>query len=353
VLVLRAATLDDLDAVHALAVELNTVNLPGDRRPLRDLLTDSAESFARDVEHPRSERYLFVLEDNGSPIGCSQIIASHGTVEDPHHSFWLDQQERYSATLGAVFRHRLLRFRTSYTPHTELAGLILAEPHRGRTDRPGRLLVFGRLLFVAQQPHRFHDELQAELLPPFEEGGVSVLWEWIGRQFTGLNYPEADQLSRTHPEFLRALFPHDPIHIGLLPPHVQDVIGRTGPSSRGVETLLRRAGFAFNGHVDPFDGGPHFSAQRSEIPMIRDAAEWEAVASVDPPSQTMGPFWVLSRNDPFRAVRVPARVEGGRLHVSLGALDALAPERAPARPGDTLRTFATEEPGRATPEGGR
>src|SRR5690606_6071984 len=52
----------------------------------------------------------------------------------------------------------------------------------------------------------------------------------------------------------------------------QDVIGKVGPQTLGVERMLRRAGFRYANRIDPFDGGPHFVADRDEVVPIRCTA---------------------------------------------------------------------------------
>lgn len=342
-IVLRTARVSDLDALHRLAVDLDTVNLPADRDALHELLVETERVASPPPSTPGPERYVFVLEDDGDVLGTSMIIASHGIPGDPHHYFRLDTEDRYSRTLDRVFQHRLLCFQQSFTPHTELAGLILDAPHRGRPDRPGRLLVYGRLLFIAAHRASFREELQAELLPPFEPDGSSVLWEWIGRRFTGLRYNEADRLSRTEPEFMRALFPHAPILVDLLPERVQAVIGVTGGPTRGVEELLRRAGFRFNGNVDPFDGGPHLAAATDHVAPIRDALD-VAIEGGDPGPDAA--VHLVATRTPFRAVRCRARLcMPDTLIVPDEALRALVPEPVPCA---LPRGLATREPQRPT-----
>ena len=46
------------------------------------------------------------------------------------------------------------------------------------------------------------------------------------------------------------------------------MIGKVGAQTRGVEKLLRRIGFRYADRVDPFDGGPHFTARMEEIALV-------------------------------------------------------------------------------------
>src|SRR5205814_1517778 len=98
---------------------------------------------------------------------------------------------------------------------------------------------------------------------------TSLLWEALGRHFTGMSYQEADRLSKTNKEFIRSLFPSEPLYTCLLPREVQALIGVVGPETRGVEKMLRKIGFQHANRIDPFDGGPHFIARTDDITLVR------------------------------------------------------------------------------------
>jgi arginine N-succinyltransferase len=117
----------------------------------------------------------------------------------------------------------------------------------------------------------FRDEVLAELLPPLEPDGTSHLWDAVGHKFTGLTYAEADRLSKQNKEFIRGLFPEGPIYATLLSAKAQEVIGKVGTQTRGVEKMLRRIGFRYAERVDPFDGGPHFTAPTDEVTLVQRA----------------------------------------------------------------------------------
>jgi arginine N-succinyltransferase len=269
----REARPDDLDGVVRLAAHLDSLNLPADTAAIAAMIDASVSSFERNDPDDRTGRFLFVLErtSDGMLLGTSMIVASHGTTDDPHHAFRVDVEERYSESLGELFAHQTLTLVQSYRPHTELGALVLHPDFRGHPDRLGQGLSFVRFLFMALQPGRFHDRVEAELLPPLEADGSSLLWEWLGRPFTRLSYRDADRLSRGNREFIRSLFPRTPIHTALAPAEVQAVIGAVGAQTLGVARMLRAAGFRFNLHIDPFDGGPHFEAQRADILPLQQA----------------------------------------------------------------------------------
>ena len=114
------------------------------------------------------------------------------------------------------------------------------------------------------------DEVLAEL--PHRARGRTAEPPVGGRSaatFTDSSYSEADRLSKRNKEFIRGLFPQGEIYASLLPQRAQAVIGAVGEQTRGVEKLLRRVGFQYAARVDPFDGGPHFTARTDDVSLVR------------------------------------------------------------------------------------
>jgi len=266
----------DLDDLQKAAVHLDSVNLPDDRPALAEIIERSRASFAGAL--PIAERcFVFVaaqLGDGGGAapgevVGTSMIFAQHGSRRAPHVFFDVLEEERYSDTLDRHVAHRVLRIGYNYKGLTEIGGLALRPEFRRHPERLGRSLAYVRFLYLARHRQLFRDEVLSELMPPLEPDGTSLLWESLGRHFTGLTYQEADRLSQTNKEFIRALFPQDPIYATLLPAHVQALIGEVGPETKGVEKLLRQVGFAYAHRIDPFDGGPHFHAKTDDITLVK------------------------------------------------------------------------------------
>jgi len=268
--VIRDARAADLDALQDVARHLDSVNLPDDRERLAALIAASEESFAGRREVPE-RRFLFVLTDttDNRVLGASMIFAQHGTRRAPHVYFDVLGEERYSQTLDRLVTHRVLRIGYNYKGVTEIGGLVLRPELRRHPAHLGKLLSYVRFVYIAAHRAIFRDEVLSELMPPLEPDGTSRLWEALGRKFTGLSYQEADRLSHENKEFIRALFPEEPIYATLLPPEVQAVIGEVGPETKGVEKMLRRIGFTYANRIDPFDGGPHFHALIDEVTLVR------------------------------------------------------------------------------------
>ncbi len=308
----------DLDGLQKAAVHLDSVNLPDDRPALEEIIARSRASFAGEL--PVAERcFVFVaaqLRDgdgagSGEAVGTSMIFAQHGSRRAPHVFFDVLEEERYSDTLDRHFAHRVLRIGYNYKGLTEIGGLALRPEFRRHRERLGRSLAYVRFLYLARHRSLFRDEVLSELMPPLEPDGTSLLWESLGRRFTGLTYQEADRLSQANKEFIRALFPQDPIYATLLPPHVQALIGEVGPETKGVEKLLRAVGFAYAHRIDPFDGGPHFHAKTDDITLVKTTRVARVADAAHAPIDAGGrrQTFLVARERPAAPRFVAARVE--------------------------------------------
>ncbi|HVK68094.1 MAG TPA: arginine N-succinyltransferase [Polyangium sp.] len=303
---IRAATLGDEEQMLRVARHLNSVNLPHDRDEIHEIVSLSHKSFTGEIKDPRLRQYVFVLIDRAKEhiVGTSMIIAQLGRRGAPYIYFDVLDEERYSATIDRHFHHTLLRIGYSYDGPTEIGGLVIMPEYRRASDRLGTAISYVRFLYLAAHRELFQQEVLAELMPPLEPDGTSHLWEALGRRFTALSYGEADRLSKKNKEFIKGLFPEGAIHSTLMPEDAQKVIGKTGLQTRGVEKLLRRIGFRYAHRVDPFDGGPHYTARMDEISLIADTKRTRADRPFSPtPGDRKGILAVEMPEPPFfRAV---------------------------------------------------
>ena len=272
---IRGAVLADEDQLLEVAHHLNTVNLPADREGIRGILEHAQKSFSGAIKDPKRREYVFVIVDleRGQIVGTSMIIGQLGRRDAPYIYVDVSEEERYSATLDRHFRHVVLKIGYAFAGPTELGGLIVTPEYRKKPERLGLLISYVRFLYLKMHLGWFKDELLAELLPPLEPDGTSHLWNALGRKFTELTYAEADRLSKKNKEFIKGLFPEGAIYASLLPEDAQAVIGKVGAQSKGVERMLRRIGFRYAWRIDPFDGGPHFTAPTDEVTLVRRSHE--------------------------------------------------------------------------------
>ena len=326
-LVLRDVQKTDLPGLKRLAAVLNTVNLPNNEETLEAIIDKSVKSFSGKVKNPFEREYLFVLEDvrNELIIGTSMIIAQHGTFESPHIYLDVSEREHYSASIGRHFRHKVLSIGYNYEGPTEIGGLVVDPPYRATPDKPGKQLSYVRFLFIAMHRRLFRPKVLAELLPPLLPDGRSLLWEACGKKFTGLTYHEADRLSRQNKEFIKELFPSSDVYTSLFPERVQKVLGEVGPNTKGVQRMLERVGFRYVERIDPFDGGPHFEANTSDVTLIRryrtlKLAEEDFDLEGD---DVMVAFERDSGRNRFRSVRCSARLDNQAVYLPAKAKEAL------------------------------
>jgi arginine N-succinyltransferase len=171
----------------------------------------------------------------------------------------------------------------------------------------------------------FRERVLAELLPPLMEDGRSLLWESIGKKFTGLDYTEADKLSRRNKEFIKELFPASDIYATLFPLRTQATIGVVGPNTTGVKRMLEAVGFRYASHIDPFDGGPHYEANIDDVSLIRN---FRTAAVAKSPLEVHADEFLVgaargSGSNRFRAVRSAVRFDDQQVFLPVEVREVL------------------------------
>jgi arginine N-succinyltransferase len=313
---IRALLPGDEEQLLEVARYLNSVNLPHDRETIAEIVDTSYRSFTGQIADHRLRQFVFVLIDRNKEaiVGTSAIFAQLGRRGAPYIYFDVFDEEKYSATIEKHFKHVVLRIGYSYNGPTEIGGLVIDPSYRRAHDRLGTMISYVRFVYLATHQNLFQDEVLAELMPPLEPDGTSRLWEALGRHFTDMSYSEADRLSKKNKEFIKALFPEGTIYASLFRPEAQAVIGKTGAQTRGVEKLLRRIGFRYAHRVDPFDGGPHFTARMDEISLVADTRKSKADRPFSPGPNDLRALVAIELGEApfFRAVMAQVKDEGPR-----------------------------------------
>ncbi len=343
---IRDVQKSDLPGLKKLAHELDTVNLPNDEKQLASIIDKSSRSFDGRIRDPFQREYLFVMIEtrSGKVVGSSLIIAQHGTRDAPHIFFDVYEKEHYSHSVDKHFRHRVLSIGYNFDGPTEIGGLVVDPAFRGQ-GKPGKQLSYVRFLYIAMHRARFRDRILVELLPRLEEDGRSPLWEALGRKFTGLSYQEADRLSRENKEFIQQLFPPGEIYATIFSQKIQDAIGEVGPETAGAKNMLTQIGFRYDERIDPFDGGPHFSAPTELVEPIRRfrRARLSATRLAEPPGDAdevedrMVTVERTQGRNRFRAVRAQCLFRDATVQVPEEAVLALE-----AKDGERLHTIPLE-----------
>jgi arginine N-succinyltransferase len=325
-ILLRAIQEKDLESLEGFSQIPGFINLPNDRDLLREKVMKSISSFKTRSPGVYGGKYIFVAEDveNGKVLGTSMIAAQHGTVDSPHFYFEVGSEQKYSETISTGFIHGTLTLRADTNGPSEIGGLVL-DPHFRNSDaRLGRQISFVRFLFLGLNRGCFKKTILAELLPPLNKRGQSPLWEAIGRRFTNMDYWEADRLCQKDKGFIFSLFPSGKIYTTFLSAEARNAIGKVGKDTEPVLHMLKKIGFHYPGHVDPFDGGPHLCASQEDIVPAQNIAQLRYqsgnfVSSRVELSGGQGVSGLLSpiSDSPgeFRAIAVKAVIEGEEVRV--------------------------------------
>ncbi|NBU20040.1 arginine N-succinyltransferase [bacterium] len=287
-ILLREIQEKDLEALERFAQIPGFINLPNDRDLLKEKILKSIASFRDPSANKFDGKYMFVAEDveTRKVLGTSMIAGQHGTTESPHFYFEVGSEEKYSETISTGFIHGTLKLKYDTNGPSEIGGLVIDPEYRNSDVRIGRQISFVRFLFLGLNRQKFKRKLLAELLPPLNRKGQSPLWEAIGRRFTNMDYWEADQLCQKNKEFIFSLFPSGKIYTTFLAAEAKNSIGKVGKETEPVLHMLKKIGFEYKNHVDPFDGGPHLWANVDDVLPIRKIKTLSLGAQPDQPKSS-------------------------------------------------------------------
>ena len=116
------------------------------------------------------------------------------------------------------------------------------------------------------------------------ERGGSPFWDGVAGRFFGMSFQEADYFNAINGnQFIADLMPKHPVYIAMLPETARSAIGLPHPSGRAAMRMLEAEGFAYEGYLDIFDGGPTMTARTDKVRSIAEArqATVAAVAESD------------------------------------------------------------------------
>ena len=173
-------------------------------------------------------------------------------------------------------RAELLFLVTDLEGSSEVGGLFL---HPGeRAGGLGMLLARSRYLFIAMHRQRFAPRILAELRGVIDDRGGSPFWDGVAGRFFGMNFQEADYFNAINGnQFIADLMPKHPVYVAMLGEEAKRVIGVPHPTGRAAMRMLEQEGFAHEGYVDIFDGGPTMTARTDKVKSVREAAPAKVV----------------------------------------------------------------------------
>ena len=270
---LRAARPDDLEPLYEMAKLTGGgfTNLPADRKALARKLARAETAYADHGDTLGDEQFVLVLEraETGEVRGTCQMMTQVGQ-HMPFYSYRLTTLTQHSEELQRTVRAEMLSLVTDLEGSSEVGGLFLHPSERA--GGLGLLLARSRYLFIAMHRPRFADRVIAELRGIIDERGGSPFWDGVAGRFFGMSFQEADHFNATHGnQFIADLMPKHPIYTAMLPESARAVIGVPHPSGRAAMRMLEEEGFAYEGYVDIFDGGPTMIARTDQVKSIMEA----------------------------------------------------------------------------------
>ncbi|AMO55227.1 arginine N-succinyltransferase [Endozoicomonas montiporae] len=276
--------------------------------------------------------YLFVLEDakTGNIAGVSGIESAIGQT-DPWYNFKVNTQVHTSRELNVYNRLTTMTLCSDHTDYSELCTLFLLPEYRYSNN--GRLLSKARMMFMANHPSHFHENVIAEMRGYCDDNGESPFWEAIGRHFFNVDFVTADQQIAKGKTFIAELMPRHPIYTNMLPDSAQAVIGETHNDTLPARKLLESEGFHYTHYIDIFDAGPLLEARVKDIRTVRDSREYKV--QIHESTTTDETQWLLASTGfrQFRCILGQVSFEGFEfVNITREQANALQ-----LQPNDTLR----------------
>ena len=277
---IRASAPGDLEALYEMAKLTGGgfTNLPADREALAEKLADSASAFANRDNGLRDETFVLVLEhrETGAVRGTCQLMTQVGQAW-PFYSYKLNTLTHYSKELDRTVEAEMLSLVTDLGGCSEVGGLFL-HPNE-RAGGLGLLLARSRYLFIARHRARFADRILAELRGIIDERGGSPFWDGVAGRFFGMGFQEADYFNAINGnQFIADLMPKYPVYVAMLSEEAKKVIGLPHPTGRAAMRMLEKEGFAYEGYVDIFDGGPTMIARTDNVTSVANATSAKITA---------------------------------------------------------------------------
>ncbi|MFZ1743800.1 MAG: arginine N-succinyltransferase [Pontixanthobacter sp.] len=329
---LRAARSEDLEPLYEMAKLTGGgfTNLPPDRAALGAKLERAGKAFADTADGVKNEQFVLVLEnvETGTVRGTCQLFTEVGQLW-PFYSYRMTTLTQHSQELDRTVRAEMLALTTDLEGASEVGGLFL-HPNE-RAGGLGLLLARSRYLFIAMHRARFADRILAELRGIIDDRGGSPFWDGVAGRFFGMSFQEADYFNAINGnQFIADLMPKHPVYIAMLQDSARSVIGLPHPTGRAAMRMLENEGFAAEGYVDIFDGGPTMTARTDNVKTVAAAASAElSSVTLDKGEKAL---IATGKLDNFRACYgVREMREDGTV-----ALDSLAADTLDVKPGDII-----------------
>lgn len=296
-MIVRAAKQTDLDAILHLAKQTGAgfTSLIADKKYLLDKVLFSQHCF---LHKPQPALYFFVLEEKNQVIGCAAIKV-HAGDQEPFYSYKISTIHHVCHEKKLSFFQQILSMVNDFDEAAELSTLFILPEYRNKIN--GHLLSYARLLYIALHQENIPQRIIADVRGVCDENGSSPFWEAVGKNFYGMDFVTADQLTGLgDKQFIRDLKPELPLYVNLLPETAQAVIGIAHPASLPALNLLAKQGFTYQDYVDIFDAGPTLCAQQEQIILLNQAKCYQ-LSTINQGDNSDNWYMIASTTEPFIA----------------------------------------------------
>lgn len=287
----------------ALSASAGILTLPKSKERLDQKIQNSLQSLASNKPPCTSSIYLFLLEnlETKSVQGCCAIHASAGIPGEEYY-YKIESIQTLRRPIDAIpAEQKLLVPHPQPIEDTSEVGTLFVNPNY-RQAGIGRLLSLSRFLFIAIHRERFQKKVMAELRGLSLDGGIIPFWEHITKCFCPIDFEEFALLFEN--KTLRALdiLPTYPIYYSLLPPSVQEAIGKTHENTMPALKILVREGFELLDGVDISDGGPKLYANIDDVRTVKFAKKGKVKQILLPQceQETMRPHFASTLSIDFK-----------------------------------------------------
>lgn len=328
-LFIRPVEEGDLSALLRMSVEVGSgmTSMPNDPDTWVAKIALSKATFAGEGNPSEEGVYFLVAEDadTGEVVGTSAIYVGIGT-KSPFYSYRETLLVKRSKELDKMIEIRVLNLVNDFTRATEVGSLFLSASHRHSDN--GQFLSRCRYLVMADFPHRFADQVIAEMRGYQDSEGKSPFWQALGKKFFDLPFENADYLSATiGSAFIQDLMPKYPVYVDVLPEAAQACVGKPHVVSAKAIHLLEKEGFRHDGYVDVFDGGPTVHCRREQIKSVREARGYTVMLDKQENTAEHAPtghyFISNQRLSDYRMLSTPAAIVQGAIYLSARAAELL------------------------------
>ncbi len=336
--VIRPIAASDHEAFVKLAFEagLGITSLPKNPPALHNMIEHSERSFAKTLNKPGEELYLFVLENlqDNTLAGVCGIHAKTG-ISKPIIFYRIAQTSLYNPIQKQPIEVPALKLVHYQDAPTEICSLFLSRA--ARHSGLGRLLSLSRFLFIASFLDRFDKMVFADMRGVVEHNHDCLFWEGIAQHFVNMDYASFLEVKHAQDISIHEALPQTPIYIPLLPYAVQNTIGKVHENTKPALNMLMQEGFTISDDISIYDGGPKIEAETREIHTVK-ASQVATVKSITAPTEDSVAFLIANTSIHYRCCY-------GTLLLDEEQKASLTPQTAAAlhvNPGDQIRFISHE-----------